>query len=285
MVSPRKSFEVFNEEIMGKSSSWDRKDRKRILTIRELIDRTNQEQLFQVNAINEQLNKSNTELTRLNEELDSYSHTISHDLATPLTVMKLNMQILLKLNTESKNINQINNVLNEIDNMSEMMSNVLKLSKLKYSEFDIEDVNPLAIIEKSVLDAKLSYNDNAHVEIGDVITIRGEKSLIAQVFQNIITNAVKYSSNKNENAHIMISSMIKNNSVVYIVEDNGIGIPYQSKKDVFKVFNRMSNTKSFLGSGVGLSIVENIMKKLNGSIDFESEVNVGTKFIITFPDE
>lgn len=62
----------------------------------------------------------------------------------------------------------------------------------------------------------------------------------------------------------------------------GIGIPYTSKKEVFKIFNRMSNTKSFFGSGVGLSIVENILKKLNGSVDFESTVGEGTQFITPF---
>ncbi|MNY22634.1 Sensor protein kinase WalK [compost metagenome] len=106
--------------------------------------------------------------------------------------------------------------------------------------------------------------------------------MVTQVFQNIITNAVKYSSKKGEDAEIHISSHLKEDSVVYEIEDNGIGIPYTSKKDVFKIFNRMSNTKSYFGSGVGLSIVESIMKKINGSIDFESTENKGTKFIITF---
>ncbi|KFF00685.1 hypothetical protein IX39_08655 [Chryseobacterium formosense] len=283
VVSPRQSFEVFDEEVLERSASWDSKDKRRIIALRETIDRTIQEQLFYISNLNAELHKVNSELGRVNDELDAYSHTISHDLATPLTVMKLNMQIMAKLNTENKNIKLINNVLNEIDNMSDMMANVLRLSRLKYSEYDIVDIDPVKIIEKSISDAKLSYNDRAQVTIENIFGIRGEKSMVAQVFQNIITNAVKYSSKKGSDAHIHICSYRKDENVVFEVSDNGIGIPYTSKRDVFKIFNRMSNTRSYFGSGVGLSIVENIMKKLNGSIDFESVENEGTKFIITFP--
>lgn len=283
LVSPRQSFEVFNEEILDKSAPWDAKDKKRVTAVKEMIDRTVQEQLLFVSNLNKELNKVNSELGKANEELDAYSHTISHDLATPLTVMKLNMQIMAKLNNEGMNIKLINNVLNEIDNMSDMMSNVLKLSRLKYSEYDIIDIDPTKIIEKAIADAKLSFNDSAQVTVDNIFRISGEKSMVTQVFQNIITNAVKYSAKKESDARIHISSFIQNDHVVFEIEDNGIGIPYTSKKDVFKIFNRMSNTKSYFGSGVGLSIVESIMKKLNGSIDFESIENTGTKFIVTFP--
>jgi len=283
VVSPRQSFEVYNEEILDRSASWDSKDKKRVIAVKEIIDRTIQEQLFHISNLNAELYKVNSELGKVNEELDAYSHTISHDLATPLTVMKLNMQIMAKLNTENTNIKLINNVLNEIDNMSDMMTNVLKLSRLKYSEYDIIDIDPAKIINKAISDAKLSYNDSAQVTIENIFRISGEKSMVTQVFQNIITNAVKYSAKKDSEAKIHISSYLQDNNVVFEIEDNGIGIPYTSKKDVFKIFNRMSNTKSYFGSGVGLSIVESIMKKLNGSIDFESVENQGTKFIVTFP--
>ncbi|MCD9856017.1 ATP-binding protein [Epilithonimonas sp. JDS] len=283
VVSPRQSFEVYNEEILDRSASWDSKDKKRVIAVKEIIDRTIQEQLFHISNLNAELYKVNSELGKVNEELDAYSHTISHDLATPLTVMKLNMQIMAKLNTENTNIKLINNVLNEIDNMSDMMTNVLKLSRLKYSEYDIIDIDPAKIIDKAISDAKLSYNDSAQVTIENIFRISGEKSMVTQVFQNIITNAVKYSAKKDSEAKIHISSYLQDDNVVFEIEDNGIGIPYTSKKDVFKIFNRMSNTKSYFGSGVGLSIVESIMKKLNGSIDFESVENQGTKFIVTFP--
>lgn len=283
VVSPRQSFDVFREEILDRSTSWNSKHREKIGIIKNLIDRTIQEQLFHVNNLNTELNRVNSELGRVNEELESYSHTISHDLATPLTVMKLNMQIMAKLNTDNRNIAQINNVLNEIDNMSDMMDNVLKVSRLKYSEYDIVEIDPTKIIEKAISDAKLSFNDSAVVEVGDIFKIFAEKSLVTQVFQNIITNAVKYSSENGADAKISISSHMNGEGVVYEIEDNGIGIPFTSKKDVFKIFSRMSNTKSYFGSGVGLSIVESIMKKLKGNIDFESVENEGTKFMITFP--
>lgn len=282
VYSPRKSFQVFYEEISDKSHYWSSKDRLRINKIRDLVNHTMQEQLHNISRMNDELTKINEELNRINDELDSYSHTISHDLATPLTVMKLNVQMMARHNTDEYNIKKIQNVLSEIDNMSGMMSNVLKLSRLKYSEYIFEKVDPAEIIEKACTDAKLSYNENAAITVRNIYPVTGEKSLITQVFQNIITNAVKYSSQK-ESAEIIVDSSYDGTYILYTISDNGIGIPYQSKDEVFKVFQRMGNARSFLGSGVGLSIVKNIMRKLSGNVDFESVENQGTTFFLRFP--
>lgn len=190
------------------------------MKIKELIDQTSQEKFYHLSAINKELPKVNSELSRLNEELDSYSHTISHDLATPLTVMKLNMQ-MAKINTDDRTSNHIQNVLNEIDNISEMMNNVLRLNRLRYSDYEIEDLDPSTIIQKAVSDAKLSYNDRAIITIENIMMIRGEKSLVSQVFHNIITHAVKYSAKKDKESRINICSHLKNKKVVYEITDNG----------------------------------------------------------------
>jgi len=280
--SPRQSFAIYCEEVINKSRPWRKKDIQRLQKIKEVVDQTAQEFLYKTERANKDLNFLNEELKRVNEELDSYSHTISHDLATPLTVMKLNMQLMAKYNTDQPTIDKIHNVLNEIDNMSEMMNNVLRLSRLKHSEYNFQSIDPADIINKVCLDSKLTYNEDVEIHIGSIYPVIGEKSLIQQVFQNVITNAVKYSSQK-ETPQVSIRSAVEGDWIIYEIQDNGIGIPYESKHDVFKVFNRMTNSKSFFGNGVGLSIVDNIMKKLGGSVDFESVVDSGTTFYLKFP--
>ncbi len=217
----------------------------------------------------------------MNEELDSFSHTISHDLATPLTVIKLNVQMLSKNNEDEKTKKKLTSILNEIDNMSEMMSNVLQLSRLKHSDYHLDKVNPRNIIEKICEDSKLSYNSEAEIIIGEIPEVMGEKTLVYQVFQNLITNAVKYSSQK-ENPKVKIDGGIEGECVVYRISDNGIGIPENERENVFKIFKRIDNAQSFSGSGVGLTIVQRIMKRLDGSVDFESKVDEGTTFILKF---
>lgn len=281
--SPRQSLVMYIEEVSNKSLPWSKNDIQRLQAVKLVIEQCLKEYVYQIERSNKELNDLNKELKRLNDELDSYSHTISHDLSTPLTVMKLNMQMMAKFNTNQTAIGQIQNVLNEIDNMSDMMVNVLKLSRLKHTEFESQTIDPSAIIRKVCVDAKLTFNEDADIEIGDLYSFTGEKNLVQQVFQNIINNAVKYSSNSDK-AKIKITSKLEASGVLYVITDNGIGIPYDDKKEVFKVFSRMENSKNYFGNGVGLSIVDRVMTKLGGSIDFDSTVGVGTTFYLRFPN-
>lgn len=275
VVSPRNSFMVFSEEIKGKSKYWSKKDLLEITKIHDVILETIQ---FQFEKIY-QLNK---ELQQVNEDLDSFSHTLSHDLATPLTVIKLNVQMLKKNQEDEREKAKINYILDEIDNMSAMMDNVLQLSRLKHSEYETEKVNPKYLIEKICDDSKLSYDSNTDITLGPTPEIIGERTLVYQVFQNLITNAVKYSSQK-ENPKVEILGEENGEWVTYKVTDNGIGIPEHERENVFKLFKRVDNAKSFAGSGVGLTIAQRIMNRLNGRLHFESKENEGTTFILKFP--
>lgn len=273
-VSPRSSFKIFSEEIHGKSLYWSSEDLRIITKIHDTILEILQEQFERVYHLNR-------ELSKVNEELDSFSHTISHDLATPLTVIKLNVQMLSKNNHDEKVRQKLSSILGEIDNMSEMMSNVLQLSRLKHSEYRLVEVPTTHMIEKITEDAKLTYHAHPEIHIGATPSVVGEKTLVYQIFQNIITNAVKYSS-RQENPKINIEGEIEGDCVVYRISDNGIGIPEEEKDNVFKIFKRIDNAKSFAGSGVGLTIVQSIMKRLGGSIGFTSVVGEGTTFILKF---
>lgn len=275
MISPRTSFMIFSEEIQGKSKYWSNKDILEIRKIHDTILETVQHQF-------EKIYQLNKELRQVNEELDSFSHTISHDLATPLTVIKLNMQMIAKNSENEKEKSKIDYVLNEIDNMSEMMANVLQLSRLKYSEYQLEKINPRNFIEKICEDSKLSYDSCTEIFIGPTPEIMGEPTLLYQLFQNLITNAVKYSSKK-ENPKVQIRGKENGMYIEYEISDNGIGIPASENENVFKLFKRFDNAKSFSGSGVGLTIVQRIMKRLNGHLTFESKENVGTTFVLKFP--
>jgi light-regulated signal transduction histidine kinase (bacteriophytochrome) len=124
-------------------------------------------------------------------------------------------------------------------------------------------------------------SENAEIITGNCPNVLADKTMLIQVFQNVIGNAVKYSS-KNKSPKIEIFGEILGENVIYKIKDNGIGISVQSKKKMFKIFKRMDNAKAFQGNGVGLSIVYRIMKRIGGSISYESKVNEGTTFILTF---
>lgn len=276
IISPRTSFETFKEEIKGNSRRWSSRNEIAIQSIRDVILETSHRQYVTIKRLNEQLKK-------VNEELDSFSYTISHDLGTPLTVMKLNAQMLLKSlsDTSDKNKHKISSIIDEIDNMAEMMHDVLQLSRAKHSEIELEDLETQHAIEKITENAKLTFDTpKSVVVVKDCPNVMADKTLLHQVFLNIINNAIKYSS-KQDQPEILIEGMEDGEQVIYKITDNGIGIPESEKHRMFKIFNRMDNARKFKGNGIGLSIVHRIMNRIGGNVDYESSIN-GTCFILTF---
>ncbi|MEG1238676.1 ATP-binding protein [Chryseobacterium sp.] len=275
-ISPRQSFEVFTENIRGNSKRWSAKNVIAVNLVRDLILETSHKQYITIRKLNDQLKK-------VNEELDSFSYTISHDLGTPLTVMKLNAQMLLNTlgDITDKDKNKINSIIGEIDNMAEMMQNVLQLSRAKHSEIQLETIETNLTIRKITENAKITYDSQkSMVVIKECPEVLADKTMLHQVFLNIINNAVKYSSDQ-EQPVIEIEGTEAGDQIIYRIKDNGIGIPEENKHKMFKIFNRMDNAKKFKGNGVGLSIVHRIMNRLGGNVDYESNKD-GTCFILTF---
>ncbi|WP_144282257.1 ATP-binding protein [Chryseobacterium echinoideorum] len=273
-VSPRTSFEIFTQNIKGSSKKWSSNNIISVNLIRDVILETSHKQYITIKKLNDQLK-------RVNEELDSFSYTISHDLGTPLTVMKLNAQMLLKSLGETAEKNKINSIIEEIDSMAEMMQNVLQLSRAKHIEIKLETIETNATIQKITENAKITFGSpKSLIVIKECPEVLADKTMLHQVFLNIINNAIKYSSNQ-EKPIVQIEGTDEGDKIIYRIKDNGIGIPEENKHKMFKIFNRMDNAKQFKGNGVGLSIVHRIMMRLGGSVDYESNKN-GTCFILTF---
>lgn len=276
MVSPRTSFRIFTENIKGHSRRWNSRNISAVQAVRDLILETSHKNYNAIKRLNDELKK-------VNEELDSFSYTISHDLGTPLTVMKLNAQMLLNnLKDDSeKSKTKINTIIEEIDNMAEMMHDVLQLSRAKYSEIQLESLKTIPTIRKISENAKMTYGSpTSEIIIKECPDVMADKTMLHQVFLNIINNAVKYSSHR-DYPKVEIEGTEDGQTIIYRISDNGIGIPEEEKHKMFKIFNRMDNAKKFKGNGVGLSIVHRIMKRIGGNVDYESNKE-GTSFILTF---
>ncbi|PQA95947.1 histidine kinase [Chryseobacterium shigense] len=275
IISPRTSFHIFTENIKGNSKRWNSRDISSVQAIRDVILETSHKQYNAIKALN-------NELRKVNEELDSFSYTISHDLGTPLTVMKLNAQMLLSnFEKTEKNRNKLTSIVEEIDNMAEMMHDVLELSRAKHSEIELERLQPSNTILKISENAKITFESpKSEIIIKECPDVLADKTMLHQVFLNVINNAVKYSSHRDE-PRVEIWGTEVDENIVYRVSDNGIGIPQEEKHKMFKIFNRMDNAKKFKGNGVGLSIVHRIMKRIGGNVDYDSNKE-GTCFILTF---
>lgn len=275
IISPRTSFEMFTENIKGNSKKWSSRNISAVQAVRDVILETSHKQYNAIKELNNQLRK-------VNEELDSFSYTISHDLGTPLTVMKLNAQMLLaNFEKTEKNKNRLTSIVEEIDSMAEMMHDVLQLSRAKHSDIELESLATHHTIQKISENAKITFDSpTSEIIIKGCPEVLADKTMMHQVFLNIINNAVKYSSQQDQ-PKVEIEGLEDGENIIYRISDNGIGIPEEDKHKMFKIFNRMDNAKKFKGNGVGLSIVHRIMNRIGGNVDYESNKD-GTSFILTF---
>ena len=274
--SPRKSFEVWKEYVKDTALPWKTREIESAKWITSVILKASHTKSSQIVDLNNQLKE-------LNEELDSFSYTISHDLNTPLTVIKLNAQLMKRMQQpDEKSQKFLDTIIGQVDSMSDMIKNVLELSKIKKSEIELKKIEVDSLINKLAEDSKISF-DSPHTEIiiEDTPEVLGDPTMVYQVFGNVIGNAIKYSS-KSSRPTVKIIGEVRENEVTYKISDNGIGIEKEDAGKMFQIFSRMSNAKAFNGNGVGLNIVHHLMEKMGGEISYESESGIGTTFILKF---
>lgn len=273
---PRSNFEIWKSASHKTSKVWKRKQINVITQVNTLILDTIHIKAFKIKELYEQLKE-------INAEMDSFSYTISHDLRTPLTVMRLNCQLLERsLKDDAQHAFHIKEVIGQIDRLSNMMEEILQLSKLKNTDLNLQTIDAKALISRIVEEAKI-YNSasTSTVIIENTLDFNCDQTMAYEIFLNLINNALKYSS-KVENPEVIISASSDDSHIIYRVKDNGIGIKEADRGKMFKLFSRMSNTSGFSGNGVGLSIVHRLLQRLEGTIDFISEENKGTEFIVKF---
>ena len=276
VISPRASFKKFKQEIKGQSKIWSRKNEIAIHKLQNLLYEITFNHFDKIQELNHQL-------VKINDELDSFASTISHDLGTPLTVSKLNLQLLLtKVRENESQKTTLKTVLGQIETMEELMKNILDLSRSSKVDLNFEKINMHHLIKNILEDVLTVYsNQNIQVECGELHFIHSDKTLIYQVFQNLISNAVKYSS-KETVPKIKIESEVSDNFITYSIIDNGIGIPEHEISNLFKIFKRLDNATSYKGNGVGLSIVKKILDRLEATCDVCNNDDKGITFKLHF---
>ncbi|KGE12531.1 phytochrome, two-component sensor histidine kinase [Sphingobacterium deserti] len=277
--SPRNSFDAWKQLVKGIAPAWSDIEIYFMKRIRQLI----RESLLRKS---EEIYSLNQELILLNNALDTYSYTVSHDLKNPLSVIKLSVQMLqMKRDITPELLGKLTvNIKDASELMESMLNKIYEFSKVKEFRYQPNIIHTDQIIPQIVDHCKTRYaTQNCEVELGDLLPVLGEKTLIYQLFLNIVSNAIKYSS-KRANALISITSVQNGQKVRYSIRDNGIGIAEEELTTIYDIFKRMSNSDGFEGSGVGLAIVKRIVDRLGVDIIVQSEIGNGTCFHLDFPN-
>lgn len=233
------------------------------------------------------LQQINDKLRQSNEDLDQFAYVVSHDLGAPLRRISDFSRILsrdLGEDIDDRTKQLLKRISTAAKDGQEMMDGLLELSRVKTRAKPFTKVNLTTQIQKVIRDFEEQIaKTKATINFKPLPTIDADEIQITQLFQNLISNALKY--RKDDIAPIItITNQIDNNNVMIEITDNGIGFDQKHEKEIFQVFKRLHKSQShYPGNGVGLSICDRIVKRLNGHISVRSTPGVGTTFSLRLP--
>lgn len=240
-----------------------------------------------IRDLNADLKKNVMQLESTNKELESFSYSISHDLRAPLRILDGNSSIVLedygdKLDDEARRL--LGSIRQNVHKMNNLIESLLKLSRLGRKEVEKSEIDVTKLVQDAIHEIGHSSHNKTDIKLTSLIPALADHSLLSQVWVNLISNAIKYSSRK-QNPQVEIGCHKQENETIYYVKDNGAGFSMEYADKLFGVFQRLHSADEFEGTGVGLAIVQRIVTQHGGRVWAEGKVNEGATFYFSLPDE
>ena len=226
------------------------------------------------------LKEQKADLERANRDLEQFVSICSHDLQEPLATIKFGSDVLGKMyakQLDEKGENYIKYIKNASDRLSSQIRALLEHSRIGKNGEKVE-VDTKEVVEIVKYDLGKSIRDrDAKVHTGSLPKIMGYEVELRLLFQNLISNAIKYVP-KDKTPEIRISAYRENEYWVFSIVDNGVGISQEDQQNIFTIFNRVPGNDDMEGTGVGLAHVEKIVLLHEGTIWVDSQLGVGSTF-------
>ncbi|HMG90156.1 MAG TPA: hybrid sensor histidine kinase/response regulator [Chryseolinea sp.] len=236
---------------------------------------------------NEAMRKQYEELMKINKELDSFVYSVSHNLRAPLrSVLGLinvaRMEDEKRGTTTNEYFTMIESSMHKLD---DTLKEILDYSRNSRQELSVELIDFQSLLDDNLEKMQFmpgSSSINKEININEYSPFYSDKYRISVIFNNLISNAIKYYDPHKECPSLRIAIDISEERAHMVFQDNGIGIDKQYLNKVFNMFFRA--TQSSEGAGLGLYIVQEAVEKLKGTVVIESELRKGTTFIIDIPN-
>ena len=263
---------------------------------REIEERKISEE--KIRLLNSQLLQNNDELKAINEELDRFAYVASHDLQEPLRkIMIFSDVIAAKVNDRGDEdlLPPLSKITKASERMQKLINDLLKFSRHANSNDEYALINLNSLLSELIVDIDLEIRQkDAQIIYDDLPVIWGVPSQIYQLFQNLLSNSLKFSKDSVQPVINIQSKMVEGPRIndklaptstyhQIIIEDNGIGFDAKYADEIFVVFKRLHSYHEFEGTGIGLSICKKIIDRHHGFIKAEGKPGIGATFTITLP--
>lgn len=237
--------------------------------------------------LNNENKKTLEKLKEKNEEILLFSNMMSHDLKAPLNNIEGFSSILRKRlpQNDEENKELFSYVIDSVKSMKGLINDLLLYSKSSIDDYSFEELDLNQMIEKLL--ASFNYDihkSNIKINTNNLTVIYGNKNSLILVFQNLISNSIKFQPKENSHIpQIEISQITSPQGHQIIISDNGIGIEAERIEEIFIPFRRFHSSSQYEGTGLGMSIVGKVIEKHNGSITIKSKIGEGTTIDISLP--
>ena len=240
-----------------------------------------------------QLREAKELAERMTQAKSNFLATMSHELRTPLNGILGMTQVLMSKNPTPEQQEYINAIEESGKNLLALINNVLDFSKLEAGQVELhqDEFSPVKVVKDLVLVMQHVIQDKTielHAEYAANLPkfVAGDLTRLRQILINLIGNAIKFTLEGQVTIKLnLVSEIDRIAKIEIIVEDTGIGIPADKINTIFDRFTQVESeySRRFEGSGLGLAIVKNLVEMMNGTIDVESELGKGSKFICILP--
>jgi len=249
---------------------------------KEVLENEIEKKTKTINEQYQQLKQQYEQIENLQNVKDEFIRNMTHELKTPTSVILMNLELLKKIapvGREKEWYNMLEMLQRNANRLSESINQILNLTRLQEIKLHYENV-VLNDIIKQIYAEYLPIANRKGIDIKikqEIVAIECDQELIKLAISNLVSNAIKF-TNK---GYVEVETRALDGHVQIIVRDTGIGMTEETKKHIFERFFKADPTAP--GTGIGLSIVKQIIEKHNGRIDIKSEYGKGSEFIVTLP--
>jgi PAS domain S-box-containing protein len=214
-------------------------------------------------------------------ELEAFSYSLSHDMRAPLRAMEGYTQLLRNILGEKlgpKEIDYFGRIMASAERLDNLIQDVLQYSRVARAPLELKEINLEKIVCQVISDYPTLQPPDADIQVEKPLSpVMGHDAFLTQCISNLLSNAVKFVA-PGVKPKVRVRTKASGNEVRLWVEDNGIGIPTDSQKQIFGIFQRLHAHNTYPGTGIGLAIVQKAVQRMGGRVGVESAVGKGSKF-------